>query len=378
MSANAETGLSAPPLRTQLRRATFDDHEKIRRLEATLDPEASSLGDWRALWAESPLWPALQSTWPIGWVLETADGEIVGCLSNVPLRYHFRGQSLLAASGRGWVVAPKYRGFALWLLEERFTQPSVDLFVDTTIGALALEAFDEFAKRIPVGDWETIAYFVTEYRAFVTRALQKLNMPFAQFLVPIAGAGLQLEDAIFSRRLPRAGSSFAIEATDEFDSRFDQFWDELLRANTDTLLAARDVATLRWHFSTAMRKRHVWILTASRNGRLRAYCILKRQGTEFDLYRMRLVDYQTIEPEVDFLPDMLRVALARCLTEKVCVLDKLGAGVPKFRAFDGFAPHRRRQTWPYFYRAADPGLASELCQPRFWDPSEYDGDASLG
>ncbi len=380
MSANlARAELPQMPgrARPHLRPARFDDYEQIVRLEAALTPEASSPDDWRMLWHGSPLWPHLGKRWPIGWVLETADRQIVGCIGNIPLLYHFRGEHLMAASGRGWVVAPEYRGYALWLLDERFNQPCVDVFVDTTIGPAALAAFNEFSNRIPAGDWETISYFVTGYRAFATRALQKLNVPLVRVLAPPAGAALRLKDLVLSRDFPKTRSAFDVESTDRFDSRFDTFWDELLRQNPNTLMAARDSATLSWHFSVPMRRGRLWILTASQNRQLRAYGIFKRQGATGEVRRMRLVDFQSIERDVDLLPDLLAAAQRKCVAEDVCVLDKPGAGVARTAAFDALAPYRRKQNWSYFYRAVDPTLAVELRRKKFWDPGEYDGDASI-
>lgn len=361
----------------RLRAARFDDYEQIVRLEAKLSAEAPSVDDWRLLWQGSPLWPQIEKTWPIGWVLETDGGEIVGSIGNIPLGYHFQGEYLIATTGRGWVVAPQYRGFALWLLDERFNQPLVDLFMDTTISPLALDAFNEFSHRVPAGDWGTVAYYVTGHRAFAKRALQKLNVPLASACAPVAGAALHLKEIIFGKALPKARASFAIEEADRFDSRFDSLWRELLRQNPDTLLGARDAATLTWHFSVAIRRRRVWIFTASRNRQLIAYCLFKRQDTSKEIPRMRLVDYQNIDPEFDLLGDFLAVALRRCIVERVGVLDKPGVGLTKMRIFDEYAAYRAKQTWPFFYRAVDPGLAAQLCQPKFWDPSAYDGDASI-
>lgn len=381
-SEATETTASSKPLarsRTRIRPARFDDYEQIVRLEAVLKSEPPSAGEWRMFWQGSPLWPKLGKSWPIGWVVETAAAEIIGCIGNIPLMYRFRGESLIAASARGWVVEPNHRGtFAVRLLVEHLDQAGVDLSINTTVGPMALACGDRFTNRIPAGDWETIAYYITGYRAFATRALQKLNVPLAPALGPLAGAVLWLKDVPLNKKFSKACSSFVIEATDRFDSRFDAFWDELLRQKADTLLAARDSATLSWHFALPMSLGRIWILTASRNSHLRAYCIFIRHDHGDELRRVRLVDYQTIDPDVDLLPDFLRTALQRCVAESVCVLDKAGVGMAKTCVFDEFAPYRRKQSWPFFYRASDSALADELRQPEVWDPSEYDGDATLG
>ncbi|MFY9718350.1 MAG: hypothetical protein WAK16_01790, partial [Candidatus Cybelea sp.] len=124
-------------------------------------------------------------------------------------------------------------------------------------------------------------------------------------------------------------------------------------------------------------------------GRLYAYCALTRQDYAFRLPAlphgdnrglpgMRLVDYQSIDSEVDFLPAFLQTALQRCSVEDVVVLEHLGRGVPKMRVVDECAPYRKKlENWKFFYRAADATLDAELSESRFWDPSAYDGDASF-
>ncbi len=207
--------------------------------------------------------------------------------------------------------------------------------------------------------------------------MRKLGIPLAPVWAPLAGAALRVKNVVFEKRLPRTHSSFTIEEADRFDSRFDAFWQELLRQSPDTLLATRDSATLTWHFWVAMRRRRVWILTASKHRRPAAYCIFKRQERANEMPRMRLVDYQTIYPETDLLADFLAVALRRCAAEGVAVLDRPGVGLPEMRVFDEHAPYRTKQTWPFFYRAARSDLAAELRRPEVWEPSAYDGDASI-
>ncbi len=285
--------------RPRVRLARFEDYDQIIRLEATLNPDTLSRDDWRMLWLGNPLWQQVSSWWKIGWVLEIPGGEIVGCMGNLPTRYHFRGEHLMAASGRGWMVLPEYRayGSARRLLEAHLQQPSVDFVLDTSVSPEASERFGFLAKKVPPADWETVAYFVTGYRAFAARALHKLKVPFAEGLAPAGAVALSLRDTIFGKRFAKH-SAFTIEEAGAFDSRFDDFWAELLRQKSETILAARDSATLSWHFAMPMRNRRLWILTASRNRQLRAYAIFERKDTGEELRRMRLVDYQTIEQDI--------------------------------------------------------------------------------
>jgi hypothetical protein len=217
---------------------------------------------------------------------------------------------------------------------------------------------------------------VTGYRRFARKALQQMGVPLAGAAAMPAAAGLWLKDALFAKRLPAASGE--IETIEGFDSRFDQVWEELLRLDSEKLLGVRDSRALSWHFAIPLRQGRVWTFTASRNGLLRAYCVLLRQDTRQGLRRMRLVDYQTLGPDPDLLPGLLRAALRRCSAEGIDLLEQIGLGVPKREGFERLAPYRRKlSNWCFYYQAADAALAQELSKPEAWAPSEYDGDASL-
>jgi len=372
----------SPP---KLRLLRFDDYEKTTQLLSTNSFTALPYEDWRGIWVDNPLWSRMGRDFPIGWVLETTAEEIVGIFGSVPILYKFRGDDLVSAVGRTWFVRAPYRGFALQLLDEYFSQPA-NLFINTTVNPDASAPFNQLSSRIPLGDWQVLSYWVTSYREFAEKALRKRGVPFSRPLASSAGAALRFRDAVYNKRFPRLPGAFAIDNVERFDSRFDIFWKELLRHGHDKLVAQRDSKTLSWHFAIPMRRGRLWIFTASRNQQLRGYCTLTQQDHMFELpngdtkaFRgMRLADYQSIEADVDLLPGLLTAALARCTVEHVDFLENLGRGVPKMRVFDECAPYSSKlDNWRFVYRASDPALEEELCQPKCWDPSAFDGDSSF-
>jgi hypothetical protein len=292
---------------------------------------------------------------PLGWILETENGDAIGCVGTAWSQYAFRGQSLIAAVARGWFVRAEYRGFALQLLDEYFNQHDVDLYINTAVSLPAHPAFSSYCAPVPVGRWDCMLYW-----------------PIAHDADPA----------------PRTGA-FTTESVDEFDDRFDLFWGDLVRENPAKLLANRSAAALSWHFGSPMRKKRLRILTASRNGRMRAYCTLTRQDHAFRLpalthndpsriSAMRLADYQSIEPEIDYLSGFIDLALRLCAKEGVNVLEQLGRDLPKMRAVDESAPEcAQLENWKFYYSASDPALEATLRDPSYWDPSAYDGDASF-
>ena len=94
--------------------------------------------------------------------------------------------------------------------------------------------------------------------------------------------------------------------------------------------------------------------------------------------RMQLVDYRTLDPDVDLLPGLLHVALRRCAREDLYALEQVGCGLPKQSCVNDHAPYRRKlPCWPFYDRAADPTVHAELSNPAVWAPSTFDGDASF-
>lgn len=373
------TSTSTPSLAApRLRIASFADYPQIQQLEAEQLQEPLPSEDWRRLWLDNPLWPRLGNNWPIGWVLEDPKGRVVGSVSSIPSLYQFRGQELICANGKTWIVAPEYRSFALWVMEEYFNQPGVDLFFNTTVNANAVAVFNTLSERCPVGDWESVAYWITGYRGFARKVLERLRVPGGGTLAYPAAAALLLKDSLCVRTLPAPPAGVSVSFLDGFNSRFDYFWSELVRQNPNKLLAVRDALTLAWHYAIPLRRGRLRILTAVRNGLLRAYCVLSRQDWTTGFRRMRVVDYQTVDSDLDLLPALLQAAIQRCAAEDFYVLEHLGRGLPKMCSLDRHAPYRRRlSNWPFFYRASDPGLATVLRQPEVWNPSCFDGNCTF-
>lgn len=358
-----------------LREMRLEDYGAIRKLALENCVAISSVEDWEYRWLQNPVWRSFNGALPIGWVLETEGGEIVGSMESVPVRYTLRGNDLVSAASALWCVSAPYRGFALQLLAEYFAQP-VDLFISTTAGPDAVESLKHMCDPVPEGRWDMTACFVVHPRSFSETALRRFRVPLAtQLSYPISGV-LRLAKALSSKGLPAAPKDVAFEAAAGFDSRFDVFWDELVRQNPERLMADRSSAALSWHFARALRTQRLWIFTATRRQRLVGYCIFAENPV--DPKNMYLMDYQSVDDEADLLPGFIRIALRRGAAEGVSTLKHIGTELPRFAAFDKYASYQRRmECWTFFFSAADQKLDAELHHPHLWDPSAYDGDASL-
>ena len=377
LDASVSAPSSGPVRPPRLRAARFADYPQIHRVESTFFPDSLSDADRRRLFEDNPLWPGLAASWPVGWVLEDEDGRIVGSLNNIPSSYLIDGEERLCANGHCWAVLSEYRGYATMLMDEYFAQEQPDLFLSAKVGVDATPVWSVYAHRVPAGDWEKAAYAITRYHGFAHTALRIKRVPLAAVAAPPLALALRLKDALTRRPFPDGPASVEFAEADSFDARFDAFWRELVVQNPGRLLGVRDSATLRWHYGVPMRGNRVWIATATRDSLLRAYCVLKLHLRPSGVRSMKLVDFQTVEPDVDLLPGLLTVALRRSAAEGCFVLEHHGCGLAKMRSFDELAPYRAtKPRWSFYYCAADPKFEARLAEPDVWDPSEYDSDSS--
>ncbi len=365
------------PHSVAVREARFDDYAKIASLQARYDLEAGTYQEWSHLWINNPAYRGRES-WPIGWVLEAGDKEIVGYIGNIPLLYEFQGRTLLTATGRAFVVDAQHRSHSFLLLDRYFRQPKVDLHLNTTVNAQAISAYGIFrALRVPVGEWDQSAFWITHHRGFVRSLLKSRSTPLASFLSYPISLAPRIRELLSPKKLS-VDEGVQVEYGSHFDERFDAFWGELKKDNR-RLLAVRDRETLEWHFKHSLLRNRIWILTVGTASRIEAYAIFFRDDNpKFDLKRMRLVDFQALNGGHHLLPSMLAKALQRCRAEGIHMLEVIGYCPEKRAVVDAVIPYRRRlPSWMYFYRTKNRELAEQLKTADVWDPSGFDGDSSF-
>lgn len=380
LTQSASTLRPAKPIR--LREARFEDHAQVAALEAKFELVPKAYPEWRHLWSSNPAYRGIEGAFPIGWVLENADGVISGYLGNIPLTYELEGKKLLAATTRAWVVDESARGYALLLLGTYFRQRNVDIFLNTSVNASAAEAYNSFQGiPVPVGAWDRSLFWIAHYQGFAESFLRKQGGRTAKPLSYPLAAGAFLLDRLKRSGFRRAARAAEVQACAGFDERFDDFWKGLREKKSHLLLGVRDRETLDWHFKDGLAKGTAWLYTAEHNSGLAAYSVFDRHDYHpVGLTRMWLTDFQCLDNgnAPAYLAAMLKGALKRCREEGIHMLEVTGAGPWMQRVLEGASPHRRQlSNWRYFYKANNPALAEKLRDPAVWEPSFYDGDSSL-
>ena len=362
----------------RFREATFEDYPQIAVLESRYGLNPRSYDEWAHSWIHNPVYQA--GSLPIGWVCENGNNEIVGCVSNIPLPYEFDNRPLVAATSRSLVMDTRYRPYSYSLLSHFFKQKNVDIFLNTTVNEKALKLQEAFqALPVPAGVWDQSAFWITDYVGFAASLVARREMDGHMALNYSVSAGLFLKDVLAGKALRIPKDSTEVEFCEQFDDRFDIFWEIIRRGSSGRLLATRTRDVLDWHFKHAFARRKVWLVTANTGDNLSAYGIFYRQDNpEFGLKRVRLVDFQTLEGRTEMLKPIIYSAVRRCQREGIHMLEAIGFSSEKRRIIDSMRPHSRRlASWRFFYKANEKCLAEKLTNADAWDPTGFDGDSSL-
>ena len=367
---------AAPP---RVREAVFEDYPKIAELESRYGLHPKSYEEWKHLWVHNPAYYDFRH-WPIGWVCENEQDEIVGSIANIPLAVEFANRPLATATSRGLVVDARYRAYSFSLLSHFFGQKDVDLFVNTSVNEKVSRLHQLFhAVQVPAGTWNRSAFWITNYTGFSASLLHRKEFFGPQVCsYPLAG-GLFVRDLLANKRARSKSAAAQVEWCTQFDERFNQFWEQLRKRSSGRVLTDRSRDVLEWHFKYALQKGEAWLLTVNQGPRLAAYGILCRQdNSAFALKRMRLVDFQCLDESRDSVKPLLAFALERCQREGIHMMEAIGFSSEKQQIIDSMNPHYRDlNSWRYFYRTNMSSLSASLREASAWDPTCYDGDSSL-
>jgi hypothetical protein len=326
--------------------------------------------DWRTCWEASPFAPQFQAT-PVGWVLETEAGQVVGSLGNVHMLYELRGQYLKAAVATAWAVDSAYRNSSMQLLHAFYRQKDVDLWLNGSASATVSQLLTALRiPRVPVPDYNMPLFWPVRRRNFANVILGRKRVPFANLLSYPAGMALLAKD--IAHRVWRRTGAAAVSRVREFDGRFDRFW-QRLRAGSTRLRAVRTRATLQWRFRSNLREASLTILLAERAGEIAGYAILtRRRGSDLEMELIDIADLQAIEDDPLILRELL-LAAAQVAQEEGADAVKLMTGTPAKRAAAA-ALHPLSYRWPVWqlYCRTTPELGAALATADAWDFSLFD------
>jgi hypothetical protein len=359
---------------SKVRVMTQADYDHVAAVLGRNGLTVGSRDDWVSLWIANPFRdPAMD----MGWVLEDAGGALVGTFGNLPLGYEWNGRPIRVAAAYAWAVDPAFRKDSVRLLRRYLRQARVDLLLTSTASSRVGEIFSAVRfEPVPHADYDRALLWVTRPQGFARAALRQLGMPFADLLGYPVGLAL---GAITRRSVARRSHLAANTARlTGFDARFDAFW-KRLRQTPDRLLAVRTAAVLNWHFKRLLDLGQLVILGLEGQDALDGYLVMFRHDhAAIGLTRYRVADLQVLGDVRSGARQLLEAALALAADEGVHALEVIGLNAAKREALAPLSPRRRQlPSRLFYYRPLNPALTAPLRAVSAWDPSPFDGDASL-
>jgi len=364
----------------EFRPATLEDYAAItavRRRNGLVSAADLTLDEWTHVWMANPArkaFPGLGGAL----VLVSDQGEIVGTVDQIPQVYEWNGRRLVAQAGSSAAVDPAYRRFSLMLIDAYFGQSDVDLWITTTANPVSSRIWGYYkAEPVPVPWYGEPLTCVMNYPRGVARVLRKRAIPGASVLKYPMGLAAWALDVV--RRRNRMGAPpSGVRSVASFDERFDGLW-SILRRDPNRLLAVRDRETLAWHFRIPMQRGKAVILVLEEGANLLGYTVLIRSDDkETGRKELTMADLQVASEDAKYVQSLVSGALHAARRLGVDIVEITGLSAVKRRVMEQFRLRsKRRDHCPFFYRARDPALHAALRHPEPWDPSRYDGDASL-
>jgi hypothetical protein len=269
------------------------------------------------------------------------------------------------------------------MLAAFFSQPNVDLILNTTANAAAGTVFRLCrAEPVPQPDSDHAIFWIVNATGFAAAVARKRGfgktaaVAASWVLGPLAAA-----DRVVRRRRPGPrvpGLDISVHDPETLGHDFDDLWERLLAERGEQLMADRSRGTMRWLFGATRASRGV-VVAVSRAGRLAGAAVLTRDDAPaIGLRRLRVADLVVEHNEPALIDALLEASFARAHREGADVLELLGfPSAVRQRATAGRAYQRPLPAWPYWYRAVAPELRGALQHEGAWHLSAYDGDASI-
>ena len=369
-----------------LRPAQIQDAIVITKFLANLGlvmPEGSEdvIQHWRDLWVENPAISHFGEGVALGWVLED-DGVIKGFFGNIPQIAWYEDREILISSARAWAVASDYRSETTRLCEAFFSQTNADLLFISSASLPAGRRCEAFgAKRMPQPDYAQILYWIIDSQSFLMAAARKKGC--TSVVTWAAGIlGAMPLDALKRVKLNHPKGCLdqvTVRRIAEIDEDFDALWLRRRKELSHKILTNRSALTLRWYFGLSAGRGDTRILCFYRKGVLEGYAaIVFEDVSSIGLKRLKIADLFVARDDAEVIGGLIGAAYEFAMTKGCHVLELIGLPeLPRSEVLRYCPFSRPMATFPFFYKALDEKLRSQLAAHKAWYITAYDGDTAL-
>jgi len=202
-------------------------------------------------------------------VIRNPKNQVVGYIWIVPIRARIKGKDCSVAMGSNLVIHPEYRkgvGYARLMrcFNSVFRKDEIPLHYSF----ISEEAYQRQVIRHP----ERVATIPTLVKIYNS---QEVIDSYVQG--PLKKNAMKLASRVsspflFSKKRKKRDHTIAVKRYEDFDSRFDEFWQKIQDYHTASVI--RDRSFLSWRFAHVSGREYV-ILAAESEDRLCGYAVLR-------------------------------------------------------------------------------------------------------
>jgi hypothetical protein len=210
--------------------------------------------------------------------------SVIGFIWIVPVRMRIHGQCRLAAIGTDLVIHPQYRNaFGYTKLIRRFQQVFKEYDIPLHFSFLSEEAY----RRQREQNSQTVSTIPLVVKPLDFEGLFQTHFIKDWQRLIVARAGWLMPLLLSRQRQVASGGEVTVQAVDQFDQSFDEFWSEV--RDKYPIMVERDRAFLSWRFAQVSGRRY-HVLEARAGHRVLGYAVLRcstvrgvRSGLVLDL-----------------------------------------------------------------------------------------------
>lgn len=232
--------------------------DKLRTLIYPDHPEAGDVEWHSTIWSWLYTHPLASETHR--WVLVNEKDEVVGHLAAIPQFYRIRDQRTVAHTPGDYMVLPGHGFHALSLMRKFFRTVENCVTCDHVEEAIGVET------RMGAEKAATLHHAV---KVLDVSAIPRLPEP-AKIALRLPSRMLGAADKALCRVF---GGDSKTEIIEEFDSSFDEFFEEV--ASARPCVPEKDAAFLRWRYGPESPQSPVTVLGVREGEKLLGYAVLR-------------------------------------------------------------------------------------------------------
>ena len=359
-----------------IREAKYKDYPKIKILAQKYNLSIYEKKEWEEIWINNPYIKDINTSWPIGWVIEDKD-KIVGHLSNIPTEYYFNNKNYIGSIISCWVVEPEYRVHSIKLIKKYHDQEKRDFFIATTSNIKTAKTLKAFGwQEMPNLNFNSKLNIILNFkRIFKAYMKKKFNIS-SIFILPFF---YLLNIFMFYKinKWRNINQDDNLKYFDKFNSNFDELWKNLKIKNKNLFQFNRSSTWLNWHLNNVAKYKNLSIIVKKEENKIIGYAItIYKHDKNLNIKKAVLIDINVLNEDEKTYKNMITASIKKSQNDKCDLFQISGFNHLKRKIMLQLNPFKTKNKFsPFYFFTKDDHLKKNLEKKESWEPSEIDGDS---